>query len=426
MRIAVIGSGVAGLGAAWSLSRQHEITLFEAADTPGGHTNTVTVDSPDGPLNIDTGFIVHNPVNYPNLIRMLSMLGVTTQPSTMSFALSAGDGALEYSGGGRLTGLFAQLSLLFRPSHWRMLFDILRFFRLTKQLLANDELPDVTLGQFLDDHGFSDELQRRFLCPMAGAIWSTPAEATRAFPFPAFARFYESHGLLNIFKRPKWRTISGGSRRYVEAMLADFRGELRLSTPVQALRRTDAGVMVTTAAGEERFDTVVCAVHGDIAARMLADADEDEAAVLGGVQYAENRAILHTDTRLMPRRRLTWSSWNVLQTADTLDASPVCLSYWMNLLQALDTEEEYIVTLNPIREPDPRRVLYETVYTHPQYTPAMMEAQRRLPEIQGKRGIWWCGAWTGYGFHEDGFTSGLNVARALGCAPPWEADAGPS
>jgi len=184
--------------------------------------------------------------------------------------------------------------------------------------------------------------------------------------------------------------------------------------------------MVTTAAGEERFDAVVCAVHGDIAARMLADADEDEAAVLGGVQYAENRAILHTDTRLMPRRRLTWSSWNVLQTADTLDASPVCLSYWMNLLQALDTEEEYIVTLNPIREPDPRRVLYETVYTHPQYTPAMMEAQRRLPEIQGKRGIWWCGAWAGYGFHEDGFTSGLNVARALGCAPPWEADAGPS
>lgn len=420
MRIAVIGSGIAGLGAAWSLSRQHEITLIEAADKPGGHTNTVTVDTPDGPIGIDTGFIVHNPVNYPNLIRMLSMLDVQTQPSTMSFALSAGNGRLEYSGGGRLTGLFAQLSLLLRPSHWRMLLDILRFFRLTKRLLAADNLPEVTLGQFLDDHGFSSELQRRFLCPMAGAIWSTPAEATRAFPFPAFARFYESHGLLNLFKRPKWRTISGGSQRYVDAMLADFSGKLRLSTPVESIRRCPAGVIVTTAAGEETFDAVVCAVHGDVAARLLADADDSEAAVLGAVRYAENRAILHTDRRLMPRRRLTWSSWNVLQAADTLDASPVCLSYWMNLLQALDTEEEYIVTLNPIREPDPRRVLYETVYTHPQYTAETIAAQQHLPAIQGKRGIWWCGAWTGYGFHEDGFTSGLDVARALGCPPPWE------
>ena len=420
MRIAVIGSGVAGLGAAWALSRQHEVILFEASARPGGHTNTVIVDAPDGPVGIDTGFIVHNPVNYPNLIRMLECLDVRTQPSRMSFALSAGQGALEFSGGGRLLGLFAQLRLLFSPAHWRMLRDILRFFRHTKGLLTTNQLPDSTLGEFLDAHGYSSEFQRRFLCPLAGAIWSMPASETRPFPFPAFARFFDPPRLLNVFRRPKWRTISGGSQRYVAAMLTDFAGELRLETTVTSIRRLDEGVEVTSEHSTEHFDAVVCAVHGDIAARLLADADEAEAAVLGQIRYAENRAVLHTDRKLMPRRKLTWSSWNVLQSADRLDDQAVCLSYWMNCLQALDTEEEYFVTLNPIREPDPKRVLYETVYTHPQYSPETMQAQARLPEIQGRRGIWWCGAWTGYGFHEDGFTSGLNAARALGAAPPWE------
>jgi len=421
MRIAVIGSGIAGLGAAWALSRQHDVVLIEAAGKPGGHTNTVTVETPDGPVGIDTGFIVHNPVNYPNLIRMLDYLGVRTQPSRMSFAFSAGPGRLEYSGGGRLLGLFAQLRLLFSRSHWRMLRDILRFFRQVKTLLASERLPDVTLGEFLDQNGYCAEFQRRFLCPMAGAIWSTPSAETRLFPFPAFARFFDSHGLLNIFRRPKWRTITGGSQRYVDAMLANYAGELRLDTPVSSLRRVDGGVEVTTAAGAEIFDTVVCAVHGDIAAKLLADPAPAEAEVLGRVRYARNRAVLHTDRSLMPHRTLTWSSWNVMQAADTLDDQSVCLTYWMNCLQALDTEEEYFVTLNPIHEPDPARVLYATEYDHPQYTPEMMRAHADLPTIQGANGIWWCGAWTGYGFHEDGFTSGLNVARALGCEPPWTA-----
>lgn len=422
MKIAVIGSGIAGLGAAWALGRDHDVVLLEAGDKPGGHTNTVDVDAGAGPRAIDTGFIVHNPVNYPNLIRLLAFLGVATQPSTMSFALSVGGGRLEYSGGGKLTGLFAQLALLVSPSHWRMIIDILRFFRHTKRLLAGDALPDVTLGDFLDRHGYSDIFQRRFLCPMAGAIWSTSTRDVRMFPFPAFARFYESHGLLNILRRPKWRTITGGSQRYVDALLADFSGTVRTGTPVTALARTDAGVAVTTATGTETFDTVVCATHGDTAARLLTDADTAETDVLGRVRYAANRAVLHTDRRLLPRRRATWSSWNVLQANDALSSEPVCLSYWMNTLQAIDDGIDYIVTLNPIHEPDPDTVLYETTYTHPQYTPDMMTAHAGLPAIQGARGIWWCGAWTGYGFHEDGLASGLAVARALGSPPPWERD----
>lgn len=420
MKIAVIGSGVAGLGAAWALGRVHDVVIYEAAPKVGGHTNTVVVDAGAGPRAIDTGFIVHNPVNYPHLIQLFQHLGVATQPSAMSFALSALGGRVEYSGGGKLTGLFAQLSLLVSPRHWRMLIDILRFFRHTKRLLAAGALPDVTLGAFLDKHRYSDIFQRRFLCPMAGAIWSTSTREVREFPFPAFARFFESHGLLNLFRRPKWRTVTGGSQRYVDALLANFSGQVRVDAAVTAISRDADGVTVTTADGAETFDAVVCATHGDTAHQLLADADNAEADVLGRVRYATNRAVLHTDRALLPKRRATWSSWNVLRHDDALTDAPVCLSYWMNKLQTIDDATDYIVTLNPIVEPDPATVLYETTYTHPQYTPDMLAAHAGLPAIQGARGVWWCGAWTGYGFHEDGLASGLAVARALGAPAPWD------
>jgi predicted NAD/FAD-binding protein len=421
MKIAVIGSGISGLGAAYFLARKHEVVLYEREARPGGHTNTITVQAPGGPLAIDTGFIVCNPVNYPNFYPFLDELGVKRQDTDMSLGVSVEDGRVEWAGDETLTRIFAQPALVFSPTHIGMLLAVLRFNRQVKSLLAANRLPDITLGEFLERNRYPMALRVRYVAAMAGPIWSTSTRGVMEFPFPAFARFFESHGLLSINDQPQWQTVCGGSQTYVAKVLERFRGRLRLETKVSCLRRDGGGVTVCTADGEERYDAAVCAVHSDQALQMLPDACEGECSLLANVPYAANEAYLHTDTSLMPRRRRAWSAWNAILAQDGLSDAPIGVSYWMNLLQRLDCEQQYIVSLNPPRPPREGTVLYRTRYEHPLYTPATIAAQQRLPEIQGHRGVWWAGAWTAYGFHEDGFKSGLRAVAGIdpSCLPPW-------
>lgn len=419
MKIAIIGSGIAGLGAAWLLQHQHEITVFEQCDYPGGHTNTFVHRTPAGDVPVDTGFIVYNDLCYPNLIGLFRVLDVETRPTDMSFGVSLAGGRYEYAGD-NLAKLFVQASNLVSPVHIGMLLGILRFNALTKRLLREDRLPQCTLGEFLDQHGFGRALRTRYLGPMAAAIWSTSTRDTFQYPFPDFARFFDSHGLLNAVDRPKWRTVVGGSQSYVRKLLADFRGELLLNAPVQQLRRTEHAVWLRVHGEEQRFDAVILACHSDQALQLLADSDEAERAVLRGVPYALNHAVLHSDESLLPKRRAAWSSWNYIGREDALNDDPVTVTYWMNRLQGIVAPVNYIVTLNPSRAPRPGTVIHEVDYHHPQYRPSSLETRRRMPEIQGQRRTWYCGAWTGYGFHEDGLKSAVNVARALGADIPWE------
>jgi predicted NAD/FAD-binding protein len=421
MKIAVIGSGISGLGAAYFLARRHEVVLFERERRPGGHTNTVTVQTPRGPLAIDTGFIVCNPVNYPNFYPFLDELGVRRQDTDMSLGVSVEDGRVEWAGDENLAKVFAQPALLFSPTHLQMLLAVMRFNKQVKSLLAVDRLPDITLGEFLERNKYPMALRVRYVAAMAGPIWSTSTRGVMDFPFPAFARFFDSHGLLNVYERPQWQTVAGGSRTYVDRALERFRGRLRLETRVSCLRREAAGVALCTPQGEERYDAVVCATHSDQALQMLPDACEAECSLLASVPYTANAAYLHTDATLMPKRRRAWSSWNAILARDALSDEPIGVSYWMNQLQNLDCEQQYFVSLNPPRPPREGTVLYQTRYEHPLYTPATIAAQKRLAEVQGRNRIWWAGAWTAYGFHEDGFKSGLRAVAGIDpeCLPPW-------
>ncbi len=419
MRIAIIGSGIAGLGAAWLLQHSHAVVLFEQAGYAGGHTNTYRHLSPSGEIAIDTGFIVYNEPCYPNLCGLFRHLGVETRDSDMSFGVSLGQGDYEYAGD-NLATLFAQPGNLVSPTHLGMLLEILRFNRLTKRLLAQDRLPHCTLGEFMDQNGFGMAVRSRYLGPMAGAIWSTSTRKAFDYPYPDFARFFESHGLLNAVDRPQWRTVTGGSHTYVNKLLADYRGELQLNSRVEALRRTPDGVILRSGGQELAFDAVIMACHSDQALGLLSDADDAERAVLEGVPYARNHAVLHTDVSLLPKRRAAWSSWNYLGREDALNDDPVTVTYWMNRLQGLAGSTQYLVTLNPPRPPRAGTVIQEVEYEHPQFTPAALTTRQRLAEIQGRRQTWFCGAWTGYGFHEDGLKSAVNVARVMGVKIPWE------
>ncbi|MGH8443732.1 MAG: NAD(P)/FAD-dependent oxidoreductase [Solimonas sp.] len=421
MKIAVIGSGIAGLAAAWCLARRHEVVLHESDARLGGHTNTVLVERPSGPLAIDTGFIVCNPVNYPNFYALLDRLGVARRNTDMSLGVSVDGGRIEWAGDENLLKVFAQPSLLLSAEHWRMLSAVTRFNRQVKRLLADDALPDITLGEFLERERYPMSLRVRYIAAMAGPIWSTSTAGVMDFPLPAFARFFDAHGLLNVYERPQWQTVVGGSRAYVDALLRDYRGELRQATPVTGLRRDGDGVWLGSDGGETRYERVVCATHSDQALRLLADADAAERGVLADIPYVDNVAWLHTDISLMPKRRRAWSSWNSLLQHDALDDAPIGVSYWMNPLQGLPGTQPYIVSLNPPRPPHAGSILYRTTYAHPQYRPATLRAQQRLPQIQGRRGIWWAGAWTGYGFHEDGLNSGLRAVQGIdaGSLPTW-------
>jgi predicted NAD/FAD-binding protein len=427
--IAVIGSGVAGLSAAWLLSKAHNVSVYEQDGRVGGHSNTVFVPGRTGPIAVDTGFIVYNEPNYPNLTALFEHLGVETQKSEMSFAVSLEGGALEYSGS-NLVGLFGQRRNLVRPRFWRMLRDILRFYRQAPRLLADDV--DPSLGEYLQQEGYSRPFVEDHLLPMAAAIWSTDVASMRDHPARAFVRFCLNHGLMRVAGRPQWRTVTGGSQAYVRRLCAAFADRIMVNAKVSAITRGPAGVVVHDANGTvTRFDHVVIAAHADQALGMLADPSGDEQRLLGAFRYSGNTAILHQDEGLMPRRKKVWASWNYMGGDASPNAGPsaeprqVCVTYWMNRLQSLDVNVPLFVTLNPSQPPAAERVLKTFQYHHPMYDAAALQAQADLSLLQGQRNTWYCGSYFGAGFHEDALSSGLAVAEALGgVVRPWLTSAG--
>lgn len=413
--IAVIGSGISGLAAAWLLGQRHRVTMIEAADRLGGHTNTVTV--PDGAVArpVDTGFIVFNEATYPNLCALFAHLGVATRASDMSFAVSLDEGRLEYAGTD-LRGLFAQRRNLLSPRFLAMLKDLVRFYREAPGRIA--ALEGLSLGAFLDCDGYGRAFRDDHLLPMAAAIWSAPAATLLDFPALSFVRFCENHGLLRFTGRPIWRTVVGGSKTYIPTLTAPYRDRIRLGRAVRSIQREPGGLRVTDQTGEtSRFDHVVVATHADQALAMIEAPSDAERSLLGAFRYSRNRAVLHGDRRLMPKRRAAWASWNYIGHRGC-GPDGLCVTYWMNRLQGFEAAPLYLVTLNPTVEPD--AVLHADDYAHPIFDLGALSAQKRLWSLQGAGGLWFCGAHFGAGFHEDGLQAGLAVAEAIGpLRRPW-------
>lgn len=421
MKIAVIGTGISGLGAAWLLRESHDVTVYEKNGYVGGHSNTVDAATADGQqVPVDTGFIVYNERTYPNLIGLFDTLGVERIKTDMSFAVSADQGRLEY-GGTDLWTLFAQKRNIVSPRFHRMVRDILRFYKSAPHLLDDPDCAGLTLGQLLRREGYSQAFVDDHLLPMAAAIWSCPVSTMGAFPAASFIRFFDNHGLLQVNNRPQWWTVKGGSREYVNRIRRDLGSCIMVGTGATAVVRDGSGVLVHDAeGGMSRFDQVIFACHGDEAHALLANKTGQETDILSRFTYQENRAILHSDRNQMPKRRKVWSSWNYL--TEHLHGAPessVSVTYWMNQLQSLDTSLPLFVTLNPIRDIDPATVHREFVYDHPVFDQPAMQAQTRLHRIQDAGGVWFCGSYCGYGFHEDGLGSAVAVARALGADIPW-------
>ncbi len=423
LEIAVIGSGIAGVGAAWLLARRHRVTLFEKNDYLGGHTHTHRVDDGrGGEIAVDSGFIVCNRPNYPHLFGLFETLGVETRATDMSFGMSMDRGQLEYSGD-NLNTLFSQRRNLLRPGFLRMVAEILRFNRLGKAALRNGRatastLDDMPLAQFLSANRLSPRLRDDYLLPMAAAIWSCPTRQMLDFPARSFLQFFDNHGLMNVQDRPQWETVAGGSRVYIDRILEAGTFEALTSRPVTRIERREDGIHLPEHG--RRFDAVVSAAHADETLAMLADADERERDTLGAFRFQENRAYLHRDTRLMPTRRQVWSSWNYLGRREADGGRAVAVTYWMNRLQKLESRHEWLVTLNPFEPPRDELVEGEFNYHHPVFDARAVVAQAEIPALQGHRGMYYAGAWTGYGFHEDGLSSAVAVARRLGADIPWE------
>lgn len=412
MRVAVVGSGIAGLSAAWLLSRQHEVVLFEAEARLGGHTHTHEVEQAGVRYRVDTGFIVHNPHNYPLLTRLFDELGVASQDTTMSFGVQVEATGLEYNAT-RLDTLFCQRRNLFSPRFLGMVRDILRFYREAGALLREPG-PGPSLGEYLEQNRYSALFREAHLVPMASALWSSPSAKILEFPAKYLVRFMDHHRMLQVEGRPQWKVVKGGSSTYVEAMKARWTVETRLACPVQRVTRGEDGVRVKHVAGEDRFDAIVIATHSDQALALLGDADALEREVLGAIPYQRNEVVLHTDRRLLPRNRKAWAAWNAFVPADP--GAECSVSYCMNLLQGLDSPEPFVVTLNRSAAIDPSRVLARLVYHHPVYTHASVAAQARVGELNGRRRTWFAGAWQGFGFHEDGMRAGVAAATGLGVA----------
>lgn len=420
MKIAVVGSGISGMSAAWLLSKNHDVTVFEREERVGGHSNTYLVTGHGkSAIPVDTGFIVFNEATYPNLTALFKHLGVQTAPSDMSFAVSLDQGKLEYSGTG-LSGLFAQPRNLVNLRFWMMLRDLVRFYRETPSHAG--KLGLIGLGEFLEREGYGRAFRDDHLLPMAAAIWSAPAATLLDYPAEAFIRFCDNHGLLKFANRPLWRTVKGGSRVYVERLTANYQNSIHTKCAAASIRRGKDHVVVADIRGAVRvFDHVVMACHANEAMALLSDADATEKALLSTFRYSVNRAVLHEDETLMPKRRAVWSSWNYLgQRQETSANSQLCVTYWMNRLQPLETERQFFVTLNPRNEPDASRILRTETYAHPLFDGKAMQAQQQLWQLQGARNTWFCGAYFGSGFHEDGLQSGLAVAEDLGGSRrPW-------
>ena len=415
--IAVIGSGIAGMSAAWLLSQKHEVTVYEKNARLGGHSNTVTVKTSAGDIGVDTGFIVFNDITYPNLVALFEHLGVPVKMSDMSFGVSLNGGRFEYSSVGASAFLCGGRNLV-NPRFWSMTMDLLRFYKHAPKDLPATREDMISLGDYLAAQGYGDAFQRDHLLPQAAAIWSASMADIRNYPACAFVRFFENHGLLKVVGRPEWHTVDGGSQEYVKRLTASYADRVKLNAGAVSVRREGAGVWVRDASGEStRFDHVVIATHGDEALAMLDDPSADERTLLGAFRYSKNRAVLHTDRSLMPRRKKLWASWNYV--GDNPDGGCV-VSYWMNLLQRLPCSEDIFLTLNPERMPRPETVLYETEYEHPLFDAAALRAQQRVWQLQGQRNTWFCGAHFGAGFHEDGLQAGLAVAEQLGGVKrPW-------
>jgi predicted NAD/FAD-binding protein len=422
-RVAVIGSGISGLSVAYGLAGRAQVSLFEAGAYFGGHTHTVDVTLDGHTHGVDTGFLVLNERTYPRLLRLFAELGVEIAKSDMSFSVQvpagASGSALEWSGCD-LNTVFAQRRNLVRPRFWKMLADVQRFNRITTELaVAGREAElDQPIADFLAQHRFSDAFRDWYFLPMIGCIWSCPVDQMLRFPIATMIRFCHNHGLIQLTNRPQWYTVRGGARHYVEKMLRVI-PDARLNTPVRSVRRLpsatgQAGVLVSTDAGTELFDEVVMACHSDQSLALLADPSPAEREVLGAIRYHRNRAVLHTDTALLPERRLAWAAWNYERAAeDSREQAAVCLHYLLNRLQPLPFTTPVVVSLNPLTEPRADTIHGEFDYAHPVFDMAAMTAQKRVPSLQGHRHTWFCGAWTRYGFHEDGLMSGEAVCAGL-------------
>jgi predicted NAD/FAD-binding protein len=417
MRIAIVGSGISGLSVAHTLQGRAEITLFEAGDYFGGHTHTVDVTLPgtQGPVThgVDTGFLVYNERTYPNLINLLASLDVPTAASDMSFSVQVPASGLEWSGSS-LNTVFSQRRNLLNWRFLRMLRDLLRFNTLATRLANSGDEAELMqpLGEFLHAQAFSTEFREWYFLPMIGCIWSCPTDQMLKFPVATMVRFCHNHGLLQVSNRPQWFTVAGGARNYVSKIVARI-ADKRLNTPVRLIERDEQGVRIITDGHAERFDKLVLATHSDQALALLRDPTPAEQAVLGSIRYHDNQAVLHTDTGVLPSNPLAWAAWNYERAESHTEQAAVCLHYLLNRLQPLPFQQEVMVSLNPVRKIRSDQVLAEFSYAHPVFDLAAIRAQQELPGLQGSLHTWYCGAWTGYGFHEDGLKSGLQAARQL-------------
>jgi predicted NAD/FAD-binding protein len=420
-RVAVIGSGIAGLSAAHHLNNHVDLSLFEAGSYFGGHTHTVdvTLPSPQGTVThgVDTGFLVYNQRTYPGLISLFESLNIRTAASDMSFSVQAhwdDTGKVLEWNGANLNSVFAQRSNLLRPRFWGLLRDIMRFNQLATDLAQSGQADALTqpLQQFLDEHRFGSAFRQGYLLPMLGCIWSCPTTQMLQFPVATMVRFCDNHGLLQVNNRPPWFTVAGGAKHYVQA-ITDRISDKRLNTPVLGIARDEQGVQIRTAQGVERFDQVVLATHADQSLALLEHPSIDEQALLGAIRFQANRAVLHTDTRVMPQRRLAWAAWNYQRTQDDSESARVCLHYWLNRLQPLPFKQDVIVSLNPASPIDPAAILGSYDYDHPVFDLPAIAAQNQLPRLQGQQRTWYAGAWMRFGFHEDGYQAGLAAAKSL-------------
>ncbi len=435
MKIAVIGSGIAGLSCAWLLSRHaqstHQVTLFEKNDYLGGHTNTIEINHDGVNYPVDTGFLVFNDWTYPNLIPMLAHLGVETAPSDMSFGVKltnqADKSEIEWCGSNSLSSVFAQPSNLFKPAFIRMLRDLLRFNKAATALAANNETQSLTgtLGQYLLKNGYSQSFRDWYLVPMAACIWSTPTKRIDDFPLATFMTFCANHGLISVNNRPQWRTIKGGARNYVKKIAATL-DDVRLNSHIASVARQNGKVILKSGANEEQFDHVVFACHTDQAIELLADMDDATKTILREIPYQPNTAILHTDASLLPQRKRAWAAWNYhahYRRDAAENDSPVSLTYLLNKLQPTPFVSPVMVTMNPLKPIAPTKIIKTIQYEHPLFLASSVSAKKALRTIQGQQNTWYAGAWTRYGFHEDGLMSGIAVARALGATTPWQTNA---